>query len=138
MDQQQMIDALIDQGVDAMSEEDLRAAKTAVERYMEELAEKSNSIKSQIDGARSKFYSGEPSDPGWWRRVNGAQRAVGHERQRCQNVLGRINKAVRAMTAQRIDNEIHRRFISAAKRVLPEDTYKMIWAEARAAGGEAP
>jgi hypothetical protein len=131
MEDRDLIDALVINGVDGWNIDDVIKAKDVVDRYFAELGEQALSIKGQIAQAKEDVaLVGKYADADWWRRVNGADRAVGYWRQRCQTAIGLLNKVIRQYRAQTVANDPARRFVSAAKRLLPEATYLAIWTEA--------
>lgn len=124
---------------DAWTVDMLGHAKRAVEDRMLILDEASASIGAQIAQAQQeKAESGVQADPDWWRRVNFAKRMKGRERQRCQHLLGEINKRLRNHNRAASDAEyqadVRKRFIVAAKATLPAATYEAIWARVNAEG----
>jgi hypothetical protein len=143
MDQEEMLDALMQHGVDdKWTMEELKMAKNLVEGYMFQLDEETASIKSQLSEAKHKAAStGNYSDNSWFRpwfrRANDAQRHRSRSRQKAQLVLGDVNRTIRKKNAIVGDNTPERRFITAAKRLLPEATYRAIWQEANLDQGTA-
>ena len=109
---------------------ELEKAKVFVETAMFALDEEINAIKQQIEKARADFYGrGEFSDSNWWRRVNGAARAKGRQRQALQLRFGDLNRLLRISRAKNTDRSRERIFIYMAKKYLPEETYNMLWAK---------
>jgi hypothetical protein len=115
-----------------MSHEDLTNAKTIIERASDAVMQISSNIKGQIEEANERRYrDGVYSDPNWWKRVNGAQRAKAWQRQQLQNKYGVVNRALRAFRhvtqAIPMQESRDRMFIRMAKLHLPDATYQRLW-----------
>ena len=120
--------------------EQLEDVKAAIERRMDALDEKASSIKGQLDEAKNELIAmGKYADQDWWRRANSALRYKGRQRQRCQRLLGEVNRRIRAAKTHADNQSLLRQFVCAAKAALPEALYIDIWKVARqAAAAGAP
>jgi hypothetical protein len=131
----EITEALAIVAVETMSTPELLAAKAKIEAAQNVLSSESNKINSQIEQAHAKFSAhGEPSEPDWWKRVNAAKRAKAWQRQRLQEKIGAINRALRDRHhVETMRSEDDRRktrdriFIQIAKLHLPTETYQKLW-----------
>ena len=121
---------------DLKSEQDFLSAKKLVDEAMAALAQMIIVIRGQIDEATERKWRDDVySDPGWWKRVNGAHRAKSWQRQQLQNKFGELNrklKTFRHVTIEqpRWEERAKRRdriFVQMAKLHLDLMTYERLW-----------
>src|SRR5215831_15395747 len=118
-----------------LDEAQLLEARKAIDEARDIVAEASNAIRSQIDEANErKWRDGVYADPNWWRRLNGAQRAKGWQKQRLQEKLGEVTRRLKDVKhTHTMKNEDARRksksmlFVEIAKLQLTGETYQRIW-----------
>lgn len=118
-----------------LDEAQLLEAKKSIDEARNMVAEASNAIASQIDEATlRKFRDHEYADPTWWRKINGAQRAKGWQKQRLQEKLGEVTRRLKDAKhahAMKLDatrqKSRDRMFVEAAKLHLTGDMYQRIW-----------
>ena len=109
--------------------EQLEEAKIAVERTYLALQDEMTRIKDQIARAKAEVErDGKYSDSDWWARVNSALRHKGRQHQQTQLLIGEINRRIRKKRAELDQWDDGRKFITAAKQILPDVTYREIWA----------
>ena len=105
----------------------LEAERLSILDEMEELNETSAKIKDQLLAAQAiKIKTGEYADPDWWRRANYALKGHRRQAQGCQVRLGDVNRQLRALRAAESDRKFERRFINAARRMLPPALYSKL------------
>lgn len=117
------------QDIDAMSRQEALEAMGVVSKAL-------NSVKSQIDEAKVRAIGGHYSDPDWFRRANGARRALGWVSQRLAarlSVLKAEEKAGNIKRSSATQPTWERAFVRAAKRMLSESLYAALAVEADAA-----
>ncbi len=94
---------------------------------MNELDEERLAIEGQISASSARFHaSGERGDPLWFSK---AKLALGHRkrlRQRVQERLGTLRRAEKAEHHASTSAAFERRFIQAAKAMLPQETYEAL------------
>lgn len=107
------------------SRPELLEAQSMANEAMEILVIACSSIQSQIDSANlRRDTTGYMADPHWYRRVHGAQRSKRWQRQRLQDKIGEINRALRQTTGRAQEGL----FVQVARLHLPKETYERLWA----------
>ena len=122
-----------------MSEPEVLAAQEKIERANTALAEMMNAVRGQIDEENAKLDadSNYAVDPKWWRRVNGAARHKGWQRQQLQKKIGEVNRLLRAFRFRRgplMEKEAYservrgrdRLFVRIAQLHLPPAQYRRL------------
>jgi len=104
---------------------------TALEEEKIELTQCVSEIERQLSSARSSVYhGGQYADPVWFRRASDAKvhntSRLKWINQRIQQLQRQLGADKRAKLAAR-DATRERRFILAAKQLLPESQYYAIW-----------
>jgi len=118
-----------------MDEATLLKLKELVERARELVSEMCNAIRGQIDEANERRYKdGVYANPDWWKRVNGASRAKSWQRQRLQEKVGEINRALKMCKhevtmgmegARQLTRD--RMFVKVAQLQLTGETFDRLW-----------
>lgn len=115
----------------SLSTEDLQNQKQQILARMEEVDRSTAGMKQQIGEAKARVISdNEYADPHWYVSVNSALRHAGRERQKLQTRLGEVNKILKERRALDSNASDERRFIAAARILLPKETYLNLWTAA--------
>lgn len=103
------------------------ATADEVQSAMIELDTELMAVKGHLEAAVARYHAdGTRGDPDWFRRAKGAVRAKAFLRQRLQERLGQLRRAEKAAAHAVLGAQIERRFVDAAKLMLPRETFDEI------------
>lgn len=115
-------DVLAPGPVDSLAVADLPAERERVIALLFDLDERASAVRDQIDEAKGDARQyGRYADADWFRRTNGAARALGRVRQAAQLRLGEVNRALRRSNADRSWAD---RFVDVARETLPAEVFE--------------
>lgn len=94
-------------------------------------------IRAQLDHAKAeRKETGMLADQHWFVNATAALRHKGRQRQTMQAVMSDLSKRRKEINRKLYERMRERRFVAAARAVLPHETYERIWNEVKRLEGE--